>query len=319
MTVSACAPARPRTASRSSFQQGFEGGQQGWRQVGAQVGKARPGARLGRGHVAAVLPDTLAQPGSRRVAIKTRLVNLKQGRVALDHHALCATSSAKGWIAMANRAKPTGRQRTTQTWRLRGTRAGGSAPVPLHRLARGRRTARRPAHLHPAPDEPHGGRSGHERLDWVAVNHWNTDNPHTHIVLRGKDDTGKDLIISRDYIAQGMRERAAELATEWLGPRTELEIQQSLRREVDQERWTRLDRTLQREAQGRSCASGNAGRAPVGHAATRAADRPPATLAAHGLATRVTSPAHGPSTPRPNRFCGRWANVATSCARCSGP
>jgi type IV secretory pathway VirD2 relaxase len=87
-------------------------------------------------------------------------------------------------------------------------------------------------------------------LDWVAVNHWNTDNPHTHIVLRGKDDTGKDLIISRDYIAQGMRERAAELATEWLGPRTELEIQQSLRREVDQERWTNLDRTLQREAQG---------------------------------------------------------------------
>jgi hypothetical protein len=45
-----------------------------------------------------------------------------------------------------------------------------------------------------------------------------------------------------------MRERAAELATEWLGPRTELEIQQSLRREVDQERWTSLDRTLQQKA-----------------------------------------------------------------------
>jgi type IV secretory pathway VirD2 relaxase len=87
-------------------------------------------------------------------------------------------------------------------------------------------------------------------LDWVAVNHWNTDNPHTHIVLRGKDDAGKDLIISRDYIAQGMRGRASELATEWLGPRTELEIHQSLRREVDQERWTSLDRTLQRETQG---------------------------------------------------------------------
>ncbi|GKT19063.1 hypothetical protein AVHY2522_21125 [Acidovorax sp. SUPP2522] len=45
-----------------------------------------------------------------------------------------------------------------------------------------------------------------------------------------------------------MRERAAELATEWLGPRTELEIQRTLSREVDQERWTSLDRTLQREA-----------------------------------------------------------------------
>ena len=41
---------------------------------------------------------------------------------------------------------------------------------------------------------------------------------------------------------------SAELAMEWLGPRTELEIQQTLQREVEQERWTSLDRTLQREA-----------------------------------------------------------------------
>jgi len=86
------------------------------------------------------------------------------------------------------------------------------------------------------------------RLEWVAVDHWNTDNPHTHVVLRGKDDTGKDLIISRDYIAEGMRWRASELATEWLGPRTELEMQRARQREVDQERWTGLDRALQREA-----------------------------------------------------------------------
>ena len=85
-------------------------------------------------------------------------------------------------------------------------------------------------------------------LEWVAVDHWNTDNPHTHIVVRGRDDTCKDLIIAGDYIADGFRHRAAELATEWLGPRTELEIQQSLQREVEQERWTSLDRTLQREA-----------------------------------------------------------------------
>src|SRR3546814_19013344 len=45
-----------------------------------------------------------------------------------------------------------------------------------------------------------------------------------------------------------MRERAAELATEWLGPRTELEIQRSMARAVEQERWTGLDLTLQREA-----------------------------------------------------------------------
>ncbi len=90
------------------------------------------------------------------------------------------------------------------------------------------------------------------RLDWVAVDHWDTDNPHTHIVLRGRAGEGRgfgqDLVIAPDYMAQGMRMRASELATEWLGPRTELEIRQGLLREVEQERLTSLDRTLLRYA-----------------------------------------------------------------------
>src|SRR3546814_4400556 len=31
-------------------------------------------------------------------------------------------------------------------------------------------------------------------LDWVAVDHWNTDNPHIHVLLRGKADDGTDPI-----------------------------------------------------------------------------------------------------------------------------
>src|SRR5581483_989103 len=85
------------------------------------------------------------------------------------------------------------------------------------------------------------------QLDWVAADHWDTDNPHTHIVLRGRDSAGHDLIIAGDYIAHGMRHRAAAIATEWLGPRTELEIRRSLAREVEQERWTSLDRKLQQQ------------------------------------------------------------------------
>jgi len=90
------------------------------------------------------------------------------------------------------------------------------------------------------------------RLDWVAVDHWDTDNPHTHIVLRGHAGEGmgkgQDLVIAPDYMAHGMRMRASELATEWLGPRTELEIRQGLLREVEQERLTSLDRALLRQA-----------------------------------------------------------------------
>ena len=83
------------------------------------------------------------------------------------------------------------------------------------------------------------------RLDWVAVDHWNTDNPHIHILVRGKADDGRDLVIDRDYIREGMRGRAEERVTAELGHRTEREIELALRREIGAERWTSLDRSLQ--------------------------------------------------------------------------
>ncbi|MBK8631499.1 MAG: DUF3363 domain-containing protein [Sphingomonadales bacterium] len=83
------------------------------------------------------------------------------------------------------------------------------------------------------------------RLDWVAVDHWNTDNPHIHILLRGKADDGKDLVIDKSYIREGMRSRAEERVTVELGHRSEREIRQALEREVGAERWTSLDRSLQ--------------------------------------------------------------------------
>lgn len=84
------------------------------------------------------------------------------------------------------------------------------------------------------------------RLDWVAVDHFNTERPHTHIVLRGVDDRGDNLIIAREYISHGLRERASELVTLDLGPRTDREIEARLRHDVDQERLTPIDRRLLR-------------------------------------------------------------------------
>ena len=57
------------------------------------------------------------------------------------------------------------------------------------------------------------------KLDWVAVDHWNTDNPHIHVLVRGRTDDGQDLVISRDYISFGTRARASQLATLELGTR----------------------------------------------------------------------------------------------------
>lgn len=87
------------------------------------------------------------------------------------------------------------------------------------------------------------------KLDWVAVDHFNTGHPHTHIIVRGTDDRGKDLIIAREYITGGMRERAAELIDLDLGPRSTDVIQQRLRSEIDLERLTSIDRALLREAE----------------------------------------------------------------------
>jgi type IV secretory pathway VirD2 relaxase len=82
------------------------------------------------------------------------------------------------------------------------------------------------------------------KLDWVAVDHWNTDNPHVHVLIRGRADDGQDLVISREYISRGFRDRAAERVTLELGPRSEHEIHMALEREVGSDRWTTLDRAL---------------------------------------------------------------------------
>ncbi|MFT9166317.1 MAG: DUF3363 domain-containing protein [Komagataeibacter saccharivorans] len=80
------------------------------------------------------------------------------------------------------------------------------------------------------------------------MSHWNTDNPHVHMLVRGIDQAGADLVIARDYISHGLRSRAEDLASLELGPRAEHEIEAALRRDVTVERWTRLDAELQRNA-----------------------------------------------------------------------
>ncbi len=82
-------------------------------------------------------------------------------------------------------------------------------------------------------------------LVWGAVNHWNTDNPHVHVIVRGIDEAGHDVTIDGRYLSEGMRSRAQTILTNELGLRTEVDVQNQLGREVSQERFTSLDRALQ--------------------------------------------------------------------------
>ncbi len=86
------------------------------------------------------------------------------------------------------------------------------------------------------------------RLDWVGAVHSNTGHPHAHIVVRGRRDDGRDLVIPRKYISHGIRERASDLITLELGPETMLERDQKRQREIGAERLTRTDRSLIRMA-----------------------------------------------------------------------
>ena len=212
---------------------------------GARAGQ-RPGSRLGRGHTAARFAGAKLTPMSRRVTIKTLLVNQRSASPqSLAKHLRyierdgAGRDGEPGWAygpqtddadldAFKERCAD-----DRHHFRFILSPEDGAELEDLRTYTR---------HLMGRMEADLG-----TRLDWVAVDHWNTDNPHTHLIVRGRDDTGKDLIIAGDYIAHGFRHRAAELATEWLGPHTELEIQQTLQREVEQERWTSLDRTLQRE------------------------------------------------------------------------
>jgi type IV secretory pathway VirD2 relaxase len=207
--------------------------------------KARPTlARLGRGAGAAAFAGSKLGPRSRRVVVKSRIVNLKRVTPqAVDAHLRYIARGGVGHDGQPT--QPYGPETDSADW---------------HEFAAAGRKDRHQFRLIVSPED--GARltdlrdftrelmSTTERdlatdLEWIAVDHWDTDNPHTHVVLRGKDEWGKDLIIARQYLTDGMRLRACELSTRWLGPRTEIEILETLKRDVSQEAWTGLDRQLQ--------------------------------------------------------------------------
>ena len=211
-----------------------------------QAGRAGRGNQFGRGRVAARLRSGSPSLRSRRVVIKSRFVMIRLGSDAMAAH--LRYIERDGVTREGERGQAYGAdtdEADTRSFidRSQGDRhqfrfiVSSEDAGELGDLRAFTRTLMRRMEV-----------DLQTRLDWVAVDHHDTDNPHTHVVLRGRADNGQDLVISPEYMSHGMRERAAELATEWLGPRTEREIADTLQREIHQERFTTLDRTLIRMA-----------------------------------------------------------------------
>jgi type IV secretory pathway VirD2 relaxase len=84
-------------------------------------------------------------------------------------------------------------------------------------------------------------------LDWVAVDHHNTDNPHVHVIVRGVRRDRAELLLPREYVSHGLREAARDVATSILGERSLADERLKLERETRSHSLNRLDRALQQE------------------------------------------------------------------------
>lgn len=83
------------------------------------------------------------------------------------------------------------------------------------------------------------------RLEWVAIDHHNTDNPHVHVAIRGRDEAGRPLLLDREYVKHGVRLRSRELATQALGYRTEADRVRARERGIEVQRFGELDAVLE--------------------------------------------------------------------------
>ncbi len=219
-------------------------------------GQKRPGkgrcSRIGRGQaVADRLKRTAAERGAdagmRRVVVKARIVRLKVSSRAADAHVRylqrdgTTRDGERGRLYGAETEAADGRAFTERGREDRHQFRFIIAPEDGDRLSDLRVFTR---DVMRQIEQDLG-----TRLDWVAVDHFNTGHPHSHVVVRGHDERGKDLIIAQDYITNGVRLRAQERVTLELGPETDRELRAKLKAEVSAERFTRIDRAMLAEAE----------------------------------------------------------------------
>lgn len=124
---------------------------------------------------------------------------------------------------------------------------------------------------------------GEPDLKWIATCHYDTDQPHAHVLVRGRRGDGRDLVIPRDYIGYGFRGRAQEVAQERLGDLSRVEAERRIWRETGADRFTGFDRRLLSAADGQGMVDDGIGTTDAWAALTRGRLR---HLERLGLATR---------------------------------
>lgn len=110
---------------------------------------------------------------------------------------------------------------------------------------------------------------GEPDLKWIATCHYDTDQPHAHILVRGRRGDGRDLVIPRDYIGYGFRARAQEVAQERLGDLSRVDAEKRIWKETQADRFTGFDRRLLASADGDGLVDDGVGASDAWAALTR--------------------------------------------------
>lgn len=110
---------------------------------------------------------------------------------------------------------------------------------------------------------------GEPALPWIATCHFDTDQPHAHVLVRGRRADSRDLVIPRDYMGYGFRARAQEVAQERLGDLSRIDAERRVWRETVADRFTGFDRRLLAAADIGGMVNDGAGEAGAWTALTR--------------------------------------------------
>jgi len=82
------------------------------------------------------------------------------------------------------------------------------------------------------------------KLLWQGACHYNTANPHSHLLINGHDKDGKEINFSKDVVKTFMRETARDICTKQVGLRTDKDIALEKERELSSSRFTKLDEKI---------------------------------------------------------------------------
>ena len=125
---------------------------------------------------------------------------------------------------------------------------------------------------------------GEPKLGWIGTCHFDTDQPHAHVLVRGRRADGRDLVIPRDYVGYGFRARAQETAQQLLGDLSRADAERRIWRDTEADRFTGFDRRLLQAADAGRRVDDGVGRNDAWAALSRGRLR---HLERLGLATRI--------------------------------